>query len=344
MPSVPKVLQLLLCLIATGTLWACATDDGDKSAATTADTAPDTGAENDTGVSDAPDSVVQSDADATQADVYVEDTRTTPDQAQVDEGDASNIVGGVGVFEIRAPDIEQLESGGTVAAFLYRTTTDEQPPLATVDLCTVRPTDPDAELFPDEATLDAGTVQVVIGGEAITLTRAETDGGPRYRGSSPEERIEYFAMGQAISFTGTGGTDVPAFSGQVTAPAEPVVTSPSDWGGMFPSAHSTDTALAVAWAGASADTEDDDAIINLLPVAISPEPGIAEGNGITCIVPNTGSYTISAEALGYLPTGGGFGPNVALTVIVADNQTLNVGSSEIVLNATATHTIVGAVE
>ncbi len=341
MPHTAKISQCIAYLVAIGTLWACSTDD--EASSSTSDSTSDVAA--DTVVADTADfdSTEQPDVDTGQPD-SVEDTISVDDQGRLDEGEASLIVGGVGVFEIRAPDIEQLESGGAVAAFLYRTTPEDETPLATVELCTIRPTDPDAELFPDEATLDAGTVQLVIGGEALTLNQVETGDGPRYRGSSPEDRIEYFTAGQEISFNGTGGTDVPAFSGRVTAPVEPVVTSPSDWGGMFPSAHSTSSPLVVSWAGGSADAAGEDAVINLLPVAVSPEPGIAEGNGITCIVPNTGSYTIPAQALGYLPTGGGFGPNVALTIVVADNLTLEVGSSEIVLNATATHTIVGAVE
>ena len=130
------------------------------------------------------------------------------------------------------------------------------------------------------------------------------------------------------------------FTARLVAPAEPVVNQPSGWGGLIPSTHDRDNPLAVAWAGSG----DADVIINLLPVRTAPNPGIADGNGVTCIVPDNGSFTIPAEALGHVPGGGGFGPNVALTVVRSDTATTLSGDTEVLSTATASHTVLGAVE
>lgn len=255
------------------------------------------------------------------------------DTAAPDVPTAQGIVGGVTVLEIRADDAPDLESGGIGAAFTTTTPTPTAP-IATVGACEIREAGDAFALLQSGPSLDAGTITVTLDGEAVTLTHD----GTGYVSSASEDRIEFFEEGAAISFSAPGGDDVPAFSGTLLAPAAPVVTEPS-W--SFGDSHDRDTPLPVAWSGAAGTA----AIINVLPVEIFPEPGIADGNAITCSVADTGTFTIPAEALGYLPAASGMGGGtVALTVVRLSNIDAAAGADTITLNATATETVIGGVE
>ena len=249
------------------------------------------------------------------------------------------ILGLVTVFEIRSPAVDALNTGGVGAGFVEAPTEDGDPPqhLAEVDLCTVDPVDPDANPFDTGPTLDAGVVTVELGDEQIDLTIVDEDDGPHYRADVAEDRREFFMPGLTIRISATGGADVAAFSGEVSSPRDPVISSPAwtDTNGQV----SADAAVPVNWAGSSAG----EAIINILPVQIVPEPGIGSGNAITCVVPDTGSYTVPSEALSYFSSESPFGPNAAITVVVAPYSRITTNDSEVTMNATASHTIVGAI-
>lgn len=248
-------------------------------------------------------------------------------------------IGLVTVFEIRSPSVDALNSGGVGAGFVAPVADpeDEPPPVAEVDLCTVSLVDADTNPFDTGPTLDAGVITVEIGEEQIELTIVEEDDGPHYRANVAEDRREFFIPGLTIRFSATGGTDILAFSGPVSAPRDPVISSPewTDTNGQV----AANAELPVIWAG----TSQGEAIINILPVQIFPEPGIGSGNAITCIVPDSGSYTVPAEALSYFSSESPFGPNAAITVVVASNSQITTNDHELTMNATASHTVVGAI-
>jgi hypothetical protein len=120
-------------------------------------------------------------------------------------------------------------------------------------------------------------------------------------------------------------------------PFDPAITEPA-W--SFGSTAPRDQDLTVRWSGTGTGA---DVIVNVLPVTVFPEPGVAEGNSITCTVADTGSMTIPAAALDYLPPAGLIGGStVALTVVRA--VTTATTEDDLVVNATASHTIIGGVD
>ena len=264
----------------------------------------------------------------------------TVDSSQQDQTLDPEIVGGVVIYEVRAPSVEQLNGGGIAAAFFAPEPANEDPPLATVGECVINPTNPDSELFPSPPTLDAGTITARLGEETVTLDIETADDGPHYVSDVEEDRIEFFSAGLTIEVTATGGQDVGLFSGQVGAPLEPVISNPQ-WSSGFDGSHSADQPLQVSWQ--STALQNHEATISIVPIAVFPEPGILEGNAIACTVPDTGSYTVPVEALEYLPLSGGLGPNTALTVIVSNANVFSLGVVEVTLNATATQTVIGAI-
>lgn len=274
-------------------------------------------------------------SDAATADVSADSGADTSAPDVSDVPDTSNISGGITVLEIRAPGQDSLEGGGLGAAFR----TGAAPavaPVATVGPCEIRSTDEESDLLEAGPSLDAGAITVAIAAETHTLTHD----GTGYTSDADAGRQEFFAAGDMVSFTVAGGDDVPANSGTLTAPAAPVITAP-DWTPL--NGPDRSEPLTVAWEGTGGVA----LYINLLPVTVFPEPGVAEGNSITCAVPDTGSYTIPAEALEYLPEGGGFGPQtVALTVVRAESvtQPLSATGGSLVLNVTASETSIGAIE
>ena len=258
------------------------------------------------------------------------DTATT-DTPESDTPTGDEITGGVTVFEVRSPAVSDLETGGVGAGFRIGAAA-AGPPIATVGGCEIRDTSEAGELFETGPSLDAGDIEVTVGGSAYVLTHD----GERYGSSAPDGQIEYFSGGDTITASATGAA-VPAFSGSWTAPVEPVVTSPS-W--SLGDEHDRDDDLRVTWDGAPATT----VVVNILPVDVFPEPGIGEGNSVTCTVADTGSFTIPAAALAYLPEGGGFGGGtVALTVARLSNAEIRVGNATLTMNASASHTVVGAI-
>jgi hypothetical protein len=294
--------------------------------------------ESDTGTADTGNGDVAVTEDSSD-DLGVADESTGRDADAPVEGE--EIVGGVTVFEIRAPDVEALRSGGIAAGFVLREPDEEASHVATIGPCNIDATDPDAELFPSVDTLDAGEITVDLGDDVYHLTIAETAEGPRYEADTPEGLIEYFAAGLTIEVSAAGGADINAFAGSVSAPLEPVITQPS-WSGGFDGTHDQDSPLVVNWA--STELGLIDVIISVVPIETIPTPGIADGHAITCVVPDTGSYTIPTAALDYLPGNFAIGPNVALTVIVPVSETFEVGHTEVTINATASHSLIGKID
>jgi hypothetical protein len=271
------------------------------------------------------------------ADTTTGTDTTTGADTTVEPGE---VQGGVTIYEVRAPDVDELNVGGVAAGFQPLSGPDPSGVVATVGACTISAVAPDSDPFPDEPTLDAGAIAVTVGAETFDLTIADAGAGPRYSAAGAAGRNEFFAGGQSVSFSADGGADVSAFSGSLVTPADPNVTSP-DWEPLG-DGHDRADDLTVTWGGASSGG---DIIINILPIVVFPEPGIADGNSITCTVPDTGSAVIPAAALGYLPEGGGFsgGQDVALTLVRAVSAEVGLGS-EVLVNATASHTLIGVVD
>jgi len=245
--------------------------------------------------------------------------------------------GGVTLFEVRAPGIDALNVGGIAAGFTEYRAPEAALVITTVGPCNITAVAPGDSLFPDEATLDAGPIDVVTPSERFELAVTATDDGPRYQAAGTEGRSEFFEGGQDVTVAAAGGVDVPAFTGSIVTPFDPAITEPA-W--TFGSTSPRDEDLAVRWSGT---TTGGDVIINVLPVTVFPEPGVAEGNSITCTVPDNGSMVIPAAALDYLPPAGLIGGStVALTVVRA--VTTDTTAVDLVVNATASHTIIGGVD
>lgn len=313
-------------------LGACGSDDGTASFVPNADTGGNSvddtgGAQADTG------------ADTSEPGADTVGTQDTGETTDDTGGEPTAVQGGVTIYEVRAPDVDELNVGG-VAAGIQALRADSEDVVATIGACTITSVAPDTNPFPDEPTLDAGAISVTTGGETFALTVTETADGPRYVANVDSGRTEFFADGAPIAFAAVGGADVDAFSGSLNAPADPAVSAP-DWE-PFGDSHSRDEDLAVSWGGASAGGE---IIINILPIEVFPDPGIAEGNAITCVVPDSGGTVIPAAALAYLPDEGGFGggQSVALTVVRSVSSTVGLGD-DLLINATASHTVIGSVE
>lgn len=303
--------------------------------AVASDAAPADAARNDVGTSDAGH---EADADAATHDSGGTDV-PEPDAGSSDAG-ASAVQGGVTVFETRAPGIDAIEVGGVAAGFRPFAEPEPADVIATFGACTVSAVAPDGALFPDEPTLDAGAVSVRVGADAWQLVIEATDDGPRYVSDAPEGLDEFFAGGDRVEASAAGGADVPAFAAIVVAPDEPVITAPS-WTPLG-GAHDRGTDLLVAWSGADSGA---DVFVNILPVTLFPNPGVAEGNTITCRVADSGQTTVPADALAMLPEGGLLGgSSVALTVVRSVSAPSDAAGDAVVLNVTASHTIVGSVD
>ena len=202
--------------------------------------------------------------------------------------------------------------------------------------CEIRSSGGDLDFGTGGASLDAGPITVDVAGVAYSLTLSPGGGGSTYASDFPGG-TELFAAGAPVTVTAAGGGDVSGFAGTLTAPAEPVIASPT-W--SLSSTHDRGTPLPVRWGGGPGDL----LVINILPVEVFPEPGVADGNNITCTVPDTGSFDVPAEALGYLPEGDGFGGgSVALTLVRMNNVVVEFDGASVTLNGTASHTIVGGI-
>jgi hypothetical protein len=242
--------------------------------------------------------------------------------------------GGVVLFEVRAPGVGELESGGITAGFDRMRPEPETPPIAEIGSCVIRHTSEGGDLFEEGPSFDAGLIEITVGGTAYTLEYVDD----RYVSSVLEDQNEVFAYGAAIAVSAAGGFEVDAFEVSLVAPGDPVITEPV-WGAF--SSHDRANALRVDWAGAAGTGT----IVSIVPVQVFPDPGIADGNAITCTVDDTGTFTVPVEALAYLPEAEGLGGgSVALTVIRFVNETVVAGATEVTGNATASHTIVGAIE
>lgn len=317
--------------LALGALGAagCSDDDGfpyqyvqtgDTGDTTTDTTVADTG-------TDAP-SVLDAGGDTTPGD-------TTGDASQEDAVTVE-LVGGVTVFEVRSSTVDELNTGGIGAGFAAPRAAVE--PVATVGACVITPAEDAGALFGDGPSADAGELTAVVGETAYGLVLRDDGDGARYVADAAEDAIEFFEGGDTIRVTGSGGADVGAFMLTVEAPHEPVVSEPQ-WSGL--DSHERERPLLIRWDG---DATADSVVINLLPVTVFPEPGIAEGNAITCTASDTGEFEVSPEALAWLPEGSGIGGgSVALTVARLVNATAIIDGTEVTVNATASHTVVGAV-
>ncbi|MCB9531124.1 MAG: hypothetical protein H6698_08275 [Myxococcales bacterium] len=263
---------------------------------------------------------------------------TAGDDVPADVGSdvGDGLGGGVVVYEVRAPDISQLEAGGVGAGF--REPAAEAVPVAVVGACSIYAAGSAGALFEPGASVDAGEVTVQIAGETHVLEYAEgAEGGSYSLRDAEEGRIEYFDDGDAISVEVAGGPGLGAFTATLSAPDAPTIVAPT-WG--FGDSHDRSEPLAVSWAGGAASS----VVINILPVTVFPSPGIAEGNSVTCVVGDTGSYSVPAEALSYLPEGSGLGGGtVALTVVRSALTHPAMAGEGVTVSAVASQTIVGAV-
>ena len=244
--------------------------------------------------------------------------------------------GSISVLELRIP-ADNSQDNGAVAAHFANTSWPTGPtPTETFGDCYLAPVDTTGTAFqPSGPSLNAGTITVQAGRQYV-LAPTNASGGVTYQ---PVTEREVFSGGSTISVTGSGGEDVPAFSGSVQAPADPVVSSPNpsagaDWG-------SRSTPLSVAWDGPNSGTAT--IIISLIPISVGMfgSTTLLEGNGITCITTNdTGSFSIPSDVLSRFQVGNGI--NTALSVIRLEEVSIHDGAAEIVLNASALHTIAGS--
>ena len=187
-------------------------------------------------------------------------------------------------------------------------------------------------------SLDAGSIAVAVGATNYTLTLGPAADGNVYTSSAPTSQNEFFAGGESIAISSAGGSDLGAFSGTITAPADPVITAPA-WSAPF-GGSPRNRDLQVTWHGAGASL----VVVAVLNVNISPA-GPAGGNAVTCVFPDTGSGTIPSGALSLMASSSFLGGTLtAMTVIrIAENK-LDVNGSEVSLNASATQTIVGPLQ
>lgn len=257
-----------------------------------------------------------------------------PDDVEADTPGEPTQAGGVVVFEVRAPGVSDLESGGVGANFDLLQITPGASPVASIGPCEVRHTSEGSDILETGPSFDAGQITVGVSDTSYTLDYV----GDTYVSNAPEEQIEFFNAGDSITMTAAGGLEVDAFSMNLVAPADPTITAPV-WGAF--DGGSRDEPLPLVWTGNGGTSF----VISIIPVEVFPEPGVADGNAITCTVEDNGSYTVPVEALQYLPEGGGMGAGtVALTVVRVVNETQVVGTTEVTANATASHTIVGSME
>lgn len=300
-------------------------------------TGEDTGASSDTGVADTD----MSDTDMTDtetADTEVADTTPVEDTTPAEDTTPPRfITGSVTVFESRSAVTADLNLGSVTAAF-REGRAPEETPVATFGDCKVYATAAGASLPAATPSLDAGTIAVAVGATNYTLTLGPSADGNIYTSSAPSSQNEFFSGGETISYSAPGGADVPAFSGTVTAPAEPTITAPA-WSAPFGgSPRSSD--LQVSWSGRGGTS----VVVALLNVNLNPA-GPAGGNAVTCVFPDTGSGTIPSGALQQMASTSFFGGTLtAMTVIRIVENKLDVNGSEISLNASATQTIVGPLQ
>jgi hypothetical protein len=251
--------------------------------------------------------------------------------------------GGVAIFEIRAPGVSQIDSGGVAAGFGAIRQTMNAAPIASLGPCDVLVVDTGPAPAP-AATWDAGNIEVRSGTESFALVLGSVDGVQQYISNAPAERIEYFTAGQALSFVADGGAQIPAFQGSLIAPADPVITAPA-WEvcAIDPSCpkHPRSSPLDLVWSGATGTGE---VLVSLLPIKLIDQKP-ADGNSLLCVVPDTGSFQVPAEALGYLPEQRFLdATHTALTVARLVSDTFQAEASSITINVTATQTRIGIVE
>lgn len=253
-----------------------------------------------------------------------------PDAA---ETGGDELTGAVTVFETRSPVSDDLETAGITASFVTETAT-LGPAVATIGPCEVRPTSDGAILFEDRGSVDVGSITVSIGGDAHALSHD----GAGYDAGWGEGASEAFDPGDAVTSVGVGNARLGSFSLEIAAPGTPEITAPA-W--ELTDTHDREDDLQVQWSGSGGT----DVIVNLTPVEIFPAPGVAEGNGVTCVVADTGAFTVPAAALDYLPEGGGFGGgSVALTVArLSATSPTAVSGGTVTLTAAASWTIVGGI-
>jgi hypothetical protein len=259
---------------------------------------------------------------------------TDPGDTTTEDARDPTQAGGIIVFEVRAPGVGDLESGGVGANFDLLQATPGSAPVASIGACEIRDTSEGADILETGPSFDAGQITIGVADTNYALDYI----GETYVSNASEEQIEFFAAGDTITMTAAGGLEVDGFEMSVIAPADPTITAPV-WGSF--DGGDRDEPLSIVWTGSGGTS----LVISIIPVEVFPEPGVADGNAITCTVEDTGSYTVPVEALAYLPEPEGFGGGtVALTVVRVVNETEFVGITEVTANATASHTIVGTME
>ena len=338
---------LVLSLVA---LAGCAADEASRGTPSRGgDSATDTGSSSDTGSSDTGSSDTGAEdtelADTGSSDTTpAEDTTpvedTTPDEDTTpveDTTPARFLTGSVTVFESRSSVAADLNLGSITAAF-REGRAPEETPVGTFGDCKVYATSAGAALPAATTSLDAGSIAVAVGATNYTLTLGPSADGNVYTSSAPSSQNEFFSGGETITVSSAGGADLAAFSGTITAPADPVITAPA-WSAPF-GGSPRNSDLRVSWNGSGASM----VVVALLNVNVNPA-GPAGGNAVTCVFPDTGSGTIPSAALSLMSSTSFFGGTLtAMTVIrIAENK-LDVNGSEVSLNASATQTIVGPLQ
>jgi hypothetical protein len=299
-------------------------DDTGSDDTTTADTTPtDTGEQPDTAIDD-----------TGEGDVGGDDT-TAADTTPTDTGSITPVFGAVSVFESRSAFAADLNVGGLTASFATSEAA-EATPVSTFGDCGVFA---GGGTTPTVSSLDAGTVRVAIGAQSYTLSLSSTGGSATYQSSASSTQDEFFAGGESIQVTSDGGADVGAFSGEVAAPQDPTISSPS-WSPPLGSAAPRSRDLVVSWAGSGGGQ----VVISLINVNLNPA-GPTGGNVIACVVADTGSATIPSAALQRMDSTGFFsGTATALTVArINESEVIN-GAATVKLNASAAQTIVGSLQ
>jgi hypothetical protein len=232
------------------------------------------------------------------------------------------IEGGVLVYELDAPTPD-YNRGNALARFGLP---DDDAGAGTgVGPCVIREQTAGYVGAP-EPSLDAGFVRITGTSQTIELIRA-AEPPYDYVSNLAESNPEILGKaGTLVQVTGTGGVDVPAFSGEVPTPAPVKIEAPALG---FEYALNTAEALPVVWEPAEATST----VVSVLPVALDLTP--VNGVAIHCtLVGDPGKFTVPQEAMKQLP--GSFGTRLVVSVTRAQSVVVDAGGVPVKLAITTT--------
>jgi hypothetical protein len=133
------------------------------------------------------------------------------------------------------------------------------------------------------AGLSAGTITITGTASPITLVERRDAGGIRYKPTGPVPNPSYVDEAQ-ITVESSGGSDLPAFTGTVTAPRQ--------LAGYSPPTSLSRTGYTATWTAVAGSK---------IMIVIAPVTTRREGVAVVCRVPDTGALRVPASTFSLIP-------------------------------------------